>query len=112
MAKFYFQNEKAPFRGFFTLALTGDPPPVDWIVANITKALPQCKPCFCTGDLSARLKSFGEDLTAMRDNLGSKATSVENSLVRCPGGSTTNHSRQQRPPSGINHDFEIRCYTR
>jgi len=91
MAKFYFQNEKAPFWGFSTLALTGDPPPVNWIRGNIAKALPECKPPFCTGGLSVRLKSFGGDLTVMRDNLGLKAANVENSLVRYPGGAATNH---------------------
>jgi hypothetical protein len=36
MGRWSFQNEKAPYRGFSTLAHAGDPTPVTWIGYIIT----------------------------------------------------------------------------
>ena len=39
MAKYSSRNEKAPLRGFLTLAHTGDPTPVTWIGGNFAGTL-------------------------------------------------------------------------
>jgi hypothetical protein len=43
--------------------------------------------------------------------VNTECATVQHLLIPYAGGSTTNFWRQRRPRSGINHGFEIRCYT-